>query len=276
MSRSTSIETKLIAGEVRHSAAGESLMAAQNLTLHYGDVTAFRDVTMLIPHRRITALIGPSGCGKSSFLYCLGRLVDHFPTARMEGRVWLGNSDIYGSSDDMMSLRRQLGVVFQKPAPFPFSVRKNMELALREHGVRDRDQLAERVESSLRRVGLWNEIKTRLNKPATALSGGQQQRLVIARALALQPQVLLMDEPCSALDPIASGIVEDLIAELGTQYTIVLVTHNLAQARRVADDVAFFWVRNGSGTVIEHATAEELFEAPANTLTKMYVSGARG
>jgi len=221
-------------------------------------------------------LIGPSGCGKSSFIYCLAGLIRQFPEARLSGRIELEGMPLYDGPQESPAVCQRIGVVFQKPVPFPFSIRKNMWLPLQERGIRDRDRLDAVTEAQLRRVGLWKEVRGRLNRPATILSGGQQQRLCIARALTLNPSVLLMDEPCSALDPLASGTVEDLIAELGRDQAVVLVTHNVAQARRIADEVAFFWFRDGSGVLIEHAEARRFFHSPLDPLTKMYLSGVRG
>ncbi len=248
----------------------------ENLTLRYGDKTALEAVTLTVPPGRITALIGPSGCGKTSLLNCLNRLTDLIPGCRVSGRVRVGDLDVLDPKTDVLTLRRRVGMIFQKPNPFPFSVRRNLEFPLREHGVRDRRKLAERVETALRDVGLWDEVKDRLNGPATALSGGQQQRLCLARALALAPEVLLLDEPCSALDPISSGVVEDLIVRLRDRLTLLIVTHNLAQARRMADEAAFFWVRDGAGRLVEHGPARQLFEEPKQTLTADYITGMRG
>ena len=177
---------------------------------------------------------------------------------------------------DVIALRRRVGMIFQKPNPFPLSIRKNLEFPLREHGMRDRSTLDQTIEQALRDVGLWDEVKDRLSTPALSLSGGQQQRLSIARALALKPEILLLDEPCSALDPISSGIVEDLIKSLKGRYTLVIVTHNLAQARRIADSVAVFWVQNGTGRLIEYGTSRQVFESPRESLTSAYVNGTRG
>lgn len=186
------------------------------------------------------------------------------------------NLDVLAPSTNVIQLRRRIGMIFQKPNPFPLSIRKNIEFPLREHGRHDRIQVAQTIETVLRDVGLWDEVKDRLDSPALALSGGQQQRLCIARALALSPEVLLMDEPCSALDPLSSGVVEDLIVSLRGRYTILIVTHNLAQARRIADYAALFWVQNGTGRLIETGTAKQIFEEPRDPLTAAYVSGMRG
>ena len=248
----------------------------ERLSLHYGQTPAFQDVALVINQGCITALVGPSGCGKTSFLSSLNRLTDLIPECRLSGRIRLDGLDVLAPDTDVIHLRRRVGMIFQKPNPFPLSIRKNLEFPLREHGLRDRARLSSMIETGLRDVGLWDEVKDRLESPALALSGGQQQRLCLARALVLSPDVLLMDEPCSALDPLSSGVVEDLIAGLRGRYTIVIVTHNLAQARRIADDAALFWVQNGAGQLIETGTAKQLFEEPRDPLTAAYVSGMRG
>ena len=225
----------------------------------------------------ITALVGPSGCGKTSFLTCLNRLTDLIADCRaLRARITIDTLDVLAPQTDVIQLRRRIGMIFQKPNPFPLSIRRNLEFPLREHGLRDRKQIARTIETTLRDVGLWDEVKNRLDSPALALSGGQQQRLCIARSLALSPEMLLMDEPCSALDPLSSGVVEDLIVSLRGRYTILIVTHNLAQARRIADYAALFWVQNGAGRLIETGTAKQIFEEPRDPLTAAYVSGMRG
>lgn len=252
------------------------LIDIEHLSLHYHQTPAFQDVTLSINQGCITALVGPSGCGKTSFLSCLNRLTDLITGCHVSGRIMIENLDVLAPSTDVIQLRRRIGMIFQKPNPFPLSIRRNLEFPLREHGARDRAQIAQTIETSLRDVGLWEEVKDRLDSPALALSGGQQQRLCIARALALAPDVLLMDEPCSALDPLSSGVVEDLIVDLRGRYTVLIVTHNLAQARRIADYTAFFWVHHGTGRLIEAGTAKQIFEAPCDPLTAAYISGMRG
>ena len=252
------------------------LIEVDGLSLQYGEHRAFSGVSMSIPRGCITALVGPSGCGKSSFLMALNRLSDAIPTARVQGRVALAGEDIRRADVDLVGLRRRVGMIFQKPNPFPFSIRRNLSYPLKEHGIRGKAELDDRIEAVLRDVGLWDEVKDRLDKSALALSGGQQQRLCLARALALHPEVLLLDEPCSALDPIAAAIVEELIGRLRGRLTVVIVTHNLAQARRIADHVALFWARDRGGELIEHGTAKRFFEDPQHELTRAYISGARG
>ena len=254
----------------------QTYLWTDDLTLRYGDKTALANVSLNVTRGRITALVGPSGCGKTSLLHCLNRLTDLIPGCRVSGRVGFGDLDVLDSNTDVMTLRRRVGMIFQKPNPFPFSVRRNLEFPLREHGERDRKALEEKIETALRNVGLWDEVKDRLHTSAQSLSGGQQQRLCLARALALGPEVLLLDEPCSALDPISSGVVEDLIVRLRERYTLIVVTHNLAQARRIADEVALFWVQNGSGQLIEFGDVRQVFEAPQQKLTADYITGMRG
>jgi len=254
----------------------QPLIEVEQLSVHYGQKPAFRDVTLAINQGCITALIGPSGCGKTSFLSSLNRLTDLIPGCRVSGRIRLDGLDVLPPDTDVIRLRRRVGMIFQKPNPFPLSIRKNLEFPLREHGLRDRDRLANTIETGLRDVGLWAEVKDRLDSPALALSGGQQQRLCMARALVLSPDVLLMDEPCSALDPLSSGVVEDLIVGLRGRVTVLIVTHNLAQARRIADYAALFWVQQGAGQLIEAGTVKQIFEEPHDPLTAAYVSGMRG
>ncbi|MBS0149312.1 MAG: phosphate ABC transporter ATP-binding protein [Nitrospira sp.] len=253
-----------------------SFVDVDRLSLHYGEKSAFRDVTLSINKGCITALVGPSGCGKTSFLTCLNRLTDLTAGCHVSGRIMIGTIDVLAHGTNVIQLRRRIGMIFQKPNPFPLSIRRNLEFPLREHGMRDRAQLGTAIETSLRDVGLWDEVKDRLDSPALALSGGQQQRLCIARSLALSPEMLLMDEPCSALDPLSSGVVEDLIISLRGRYTILIVTHNLAQARRISDYAALFWVQNGAGQLVEAGPATQIFEEPRDPLTIAYVNGMRG
>lgn len=248
----------------------------RGLGLSYPGKPAFSGVDLDVRRGAVTAVIGPSGCGKTSFLTCLNRLSDLVRGARVAGSVEVDGQDAFAPSEDVVALRRRVGMIFQTPSPFPLSVRRNIELPLREHGVRGREIIEGAVESTLRAVGLWDEVKDRLDSPARALSGGQQQRLCIARALALEPDALLLDEPCGALDPLSSGVVEDLIASLRGRYTVVIVTHNLAQARRIADDCAFFWMRAGAGSMIEHGPADRIFSSPREELTAAYIAGVRG
>ncbi len=258
-------------------------MQTERLSLYYGKKAAFTEVTMPITAGKITALVGPSGCGKTSFLSCLNRLTDLIPHTKVVGSIHLDGLEILNNRIDALAplaegiaLRRRVGTIFQKPNPFPFSIWKNLAFGLQEHGIKNREKLNWLIETTLQDVGLWNEVKDRLHTSALSLSGGQKQRLCIARALVLQPQVLLFDEPCSALDPISSGVVEDLIASLRGRYTVVIVTHNLAQARRIGDYAALFWVQAEMGRLIEYGTVEQIFTAPQNDLTAGYVNGIRG
>ena len=249
-------------------------LCTKSLCLSYGTRAALHNINLEIPSRAVTAIIGPSGSGKSSFLCCLNRLTDLNDNTTVAGTVHLGDHDVYRDlGNDLSELRRRVGMVFQRPNPFPFSIWKNLALPLRHHGVGDKQEMTRRIESALCRVGLWEEVKGRLREPALGLSGGQQQRLCIARALILEPEVLLMDEPCSALDPLSTKRIEDLIGQIKTLYTIVLVTHDLAQAKRVADQAALFWSVDGVGQLIEQGPAKQLFEQPRHDLTAAYIEG---
>jgi phosphate transport system ATP-binding protein len=244
----------------------------EGLNLFYGDTQALKDVSLQIPERTVTAFIGPSGCGKSTLLRCLNRLNDLVDGVRIEGKVLLQGMDIYGRGVDVPDLRRRVGMVFQKPNPFPKSVYENVAYGLRIQGINQRKVLDEVVERALHRAALWDEVKDRLGKSAFELSGGQQQRLVIARAIAVEPQVILLDEPASALDPISTARIEDLIADLKSEYTVVIVTHNLQQAARVSDYTAFMYL----GELIEFASTEVIFMNPKHERTQDYVTGRFG
>jgi phosphate transport system ATP-binding protein len=248
----------------------------RDLSIGYGQTTVLEDVSLDIYKGCITALIGPSGCGKTSFLAVLNRLTDLIPGARINGQVQFENNNLFAPDLDVLQHRRRVGMIFQKPNPFPLSIYRNLELPLRENGILNRKIIGRKIETALRDVALWDEVYDRLEHPAMALSGGQQQRLCIARALVLEPSVLLMDEPCSALDPISSRVVEKLIFRLQGNYTVIIVTHNLAQARRIANYAAFFWVKERVGQLIEFGQCISLFEKPAHPLTAAYVSGQSG
>jgi phosphate transport system ATP-binding protein len=252
------------------------MIRAEGLCIQYGRTVALKDVSLELEGGAITALVGPSGCGKTSFLSCINRLTDLTEGCCVSGHLAVGGESVLARGLDLLALRRQVGMICQRPNPFPLSIWKNLELPLREHGVKDRTEREQRIEQALKDVGLWGEVKDRLHGSALALSGGQQQRLCIARALALKPEVLLLDEPCSALDPISSGVVEEFVASLRGNCTIVIVTHNLAQARRIADDTAVFWTRDGHGYLLESGSVEQIFEDPHNPLTAAYVKGLRG
>ncbi|HEU4838229.1 MAG TPA: phosphate ABC transporter ATP-binding protein PstB, partial [Micavibrio sp.] len=247
----------------------EIRMAAQGLSVFYGTKQAVFDVELPILTNKVTALIGPSGCGKSTFLRCLNRMNDVVAGCRVAGAVTLDGHDIYDRSVDVILLRQKIGMVFQKANPFPKSIYENVAYGPRIHRLARGADLDALVEGSLERVGLWEEVKDRLDTPGTSLSGGQQQRLCIARAIATEPEVILMDEPCSALDPIATARVEELIRELEKKYTIVIVTHSMAQAQRLSDYTAFFHL----GKIIEAGETGQIFQAPVHAQTKDYVSG---
>lgn len=251
----------------------EAKMSATGVSVYYGDKKAIDDVSISIPEKYVTAFIGPSGCGKSTFLRALNRMNDTIPSARVEGKIELDSEDIYSSAMDVVRLRARVGMVFQKPNPFPKSIYENIAYGPRIHGIfHDKDDLDQIVEKSLSRAGLWNEVKDRLNDPGTALSGGQQQRLCIARAIAVDPEVILMDEPCSALDPIATAKIEELIAELSDRYAIVIVTHSMQQAARVSQRTAFFHL----GSIVEYGRTSDIFTTPIEQRTKDYITGRYG
>ena len=244
----------------------------EKLNLFYGSNHALKDIDMRIRAHAVTALIGPSGCGKSTFLKTLNRMNDLIDNVRIEGRVCLDGEDIYAPGTDITQLRKRVGMVFQQPNPFPMSIYDNIAYGPRVHGIRETGRLDEIVENSLRGAAIWDEVKDRLKKSALRMSGGQQQRLCIARALAVEPEVLLMDEPTSALDPASTMKVEELMSELKTKYTVVVVTHNMQQAARVSDDTAFFLM----GEVIEFDTARNLFSRPRDRRTGDYIGGRFG
>lgn len=248
------------------------IITVEDLNLWYGSTQALHHVSMEIPEKSITALIGPSGCGKSTFLKTLDRMNDLVPGVCIEGTVRYDGRDIFAPDVDVNELRRQVGMVFQKPNPFPMSIYDNVAYGPRTHGVRSRAKLDEIVEQSLRSAAIWDEVKDRLKKNALGLSGGQQQRLCIARALAVEPQVLLMDEPTSALDPISTSKIEELAIELKKQYTIVIVTHNMQQALRISDRTAFFLL----GELIEYDDTERIFSTPSQKKTEDYITGRFG
>ncbi len=250
-----------------------------DLNVYYGSFKAVEDVTMTVEPRSVTAFIGPSGCGKSTFLRTLNRMHEVVPGGRVEGRVLLDDQDLYAASVDPVAVRRTVGMVFQRPNPFPtMSVFENVASGLRLNGLRDKEAVAERVEASLRGAHLWAEVKDRLARPGAGLSGGQQQRLCIARAIAVEPQVLLMDEPCSALDPISTLAIEELIGELRTRFTICIVTHNMQQAARVSARTAFFNLTETGrpGRLIEMGETAQIFGNPAQRATEDYISGRFG
>ncbi|MEY3051047.1 MAG: hypothetical protein RLY31_832 [Bacteroidota bacterium] len=244
----------------------------KELQLRFGTKQVLKDIRLDIPANRIVALVGPSGCGKSTLLRSINRLHDLHPDARLSGEILLDGEDILTDQADVVAVRRRIGMVFQKPNPFPKSIFENVAFGLKINGVRKKSALREQVERVLRQSSLWEEVHDRLDKPALDLSGGQQQRLCIARAIAIRPEVLLMDEPCSALDPISTRKVEQLMLQLKQEYTILIVTHNMQQARRVADRTAFMYL----GEIIEYGETAQIFESPVSELTRNYVQGHFG
>ena len=249
-----------------------SIITTKDLCLWYGSTQALKNVNIEIPERSITALIGPSGCGKSTFLKTLNRMNDLIPSVKIEGTVTYGGQDIFAPSVDVNDLRKEIGMVFQKPNPFPMSIYDNIAYGPRTHGIKSKVQLDEIVEEALQGAAIWDEVKDRLKKSALGLSGGQQQRLCIARALAVKPKVLLMDEPTSALDPISTSKIEDLTQQLKKEYTIIMVTHNMQQAVRISDNTAFFLL----GELVEYGETERIFSMPRDKRTEDYITGRFG
>lgn len=253
--------------------ATDAKMNAKDVSVYYSDKKAIDNVSIEIPSKYVTSFIGPSGCGKSTFLRALNRMNDTIPTARVEGEITLDGEDIYKSKMDVVQLRARVGMVFQKPNPFPKSIYDNIAYGPKIHGIaQGKEELDEIVERSLVRAGLWNEVKDRLTDSGTALSGGQQQRLCIARAIAVDPEVILMDEPCSALDPIATAKIEELIADLNENYAIVIVTHSMQQAARVSQRTAFFHL----GHIVEYGRTSDIFTNPLEQQTQDYITGRYG
>jgi phosphate transport system ATP-binding protein len=270
--RTHAIDMKSILSGREDSGQNDCAIRIENLNLHYGDKQALLKVNMEIPKRKVTAYIGPSGCGKSTLLRCINRMNDLVDSARIDGKILLDNENIYDKSVKVAELRRRVGMVFQKPNPFPKSISENVAYGLRIQGINDKRTLDETVENALRGAALWDEVKDRLNDNALGLSGGQQQRLVIARAIAIEPEVLLLDEPASALDPISTLKIEELINELKVKYTIVIVTHNMQQAARVSDYTAFMYM----GELIEIDSTSQLFTNPKKKQTEDYITGRYG
>ncbi len=255
------------------SIGGEAKVATREVSVRYGDKIALDHVSMEVPDRAVTACIGPSGCGKSTFLRCINRMNDTIDTARVTGSVTIDGEEVNDRSVDPVVLRARVGMVFQKPNPFPKTIYENVAYGPRIHALAsDREQLDSIVETSLKKAGLWDEVADRLNQPGTSLSGGQQQRLVIARAIAVNPEIILMDEPCSALDPIATARIEELIDELRENYTLIIVTHSMAQAARVSQMTAFFHL----GALVEYGPTEEIFTNPRDQRTQDYITGRFG
>lgn len=249
-----------------------SKISVKDLDLYYGDFKALKNINIEIEPNEITAFIGPSGCGKSTLLRCLNRMNDLVEGCRIEGNVLLGGTDIYGKNVDVNLLRKKVGMVFQKPNPFPMSIYDNIAYGPRTHGIKNKAQLDEIVETSLKNAAIWDECKDRLKSSALGMSGGQQQRLCIARALACQPEVILMDEPTSALDPISTSKIEELVLELKKKYTVVIVTHNMQQAVRISDKTAFFLL----GDLVEYGQTDQIFSVPKDKRTENYITGRFG
>ncbi|WP_284155513.1 phosphate ABC transporter ATP-binding protein PstB [Sulfuricystis multivorans] len=259
-------------GRVLLEPSSDHVLHVDRLNLHYGDNHALKDINLQIPRNRVTAFIGPSGCGKSTLLRCFNRMNDLVDSCRIEGRILLDGKNIYDKDVNVALLRRRVGMVFQKPNPFPKSIYENVAYGLRIMGVNDKTTLDGAVERALRGAALWDEVKDRLHESGMSLSGGQQQRLVIARAIALQPEVLLLDEPCSALDPISTAKIEELIDELKSAYTIIIVTHNMQQAARISDVTAYMYL----GELIEFGATDEIFIKPKDKRTEDYITGRFG
>ncbi len=245
---------------------------AKNLNVYYGDNHVLKDISLSIKENSVTAFIGPSGCGKSTFLRTLNRMNDYIDSFKKKGKVYIDGQEIYDKKIRVEELRRKVGMVFQKPNPFPKTIYENVAYGLRIHGITNKLEINERVEKSLKQAALWGEVKDKLNKPALSLSGGQQQRLCIARTLAVKPTIILMDEPASALDPLSTAKIEELIQELKEKYTIVIVTHNMQQAARVSDRTAFFYL----GDLVEYDKTSVIFTNPANKQTENYITGRFG
>jgi phosphate transport system ATP-binding protein len=280
--RGVSLRTDNIEAGSAGLPAQEMIMESRDLQVHYGDYLAVRNVNLQIHRNEITALIGPSGCGKSTIIRCFNRMNDLIPSAKVGGTVLYRGIDLYGPEANAGEVRRRIGMVFQKPNPFPKSIYDNVAFGPRVNGKPSKSETDELVETSLKRAALWEEVKDRLKQPAFSLSGGQQQRLCIARALAVDPDVLLMDEPCSALDPIATGRIEDLMHEIKGQYPIVIVTHNMQQAARVSDRTAFFNTEvdadatRPTGVLVEYDATRKIFSTPSDPRTEQYITGRMG
>ena len=249
----------------------KNILEITDLKLEYGSNKAFQNISLEIPRNKVTALVGPSGCGKSSFLSCINRMVELEKNAKITGDILFNSESVFDIP--ATTLRQKIALVYQQPTPFPFSIQKNFQIPLSEFKLDEIWQ--DKMLRCLKAVGLYDEVKDRLDSSALSLSGGQQQRLCIARALALEPQIILMDEPCSALDPISSKVIEDLIVKLSKEFTIIIVTHNLAQAKRVSDNMAFFWWCHGAGCLMEHDTTDNIFNSPKSEITSNYILGER-
>ena len=271
------MDTQIFATDDRQRSVNATKLHASDVSLFYGKFQALRNISLDIPERAVTAIIGPSGCGKSSFLRLFNRMNDLIYDARVTGKVALDDIDIYAKDIDTVEVRKRVGMVFQRPNPFPMSIFENVAFGPRRHGMKSRAELAAIVEKSLRQAALWDEVKDKLDQSGLALSGGQQQRLCIARVLAVEPEVILMDEPCSALDPVATLKIEDLMRLLCAEYTIIIVTHNMQQAARVSDVTAFFMMeQDRAGILVESGPTSQLFTNPKDKCTEDYITGRFG
>ncbi len=273
MSMQQTLTPRLVADNTAAKPDDAPLVSARNVNVFYADKQALKGITLDVPENRVTSLIGPSGCGKTTFLKCINRMNDLIDICRVQGEITIEGQDIYARNVDVVALRAHVGMVFQRPNPFPKSIFENVAYGLRIHGLTtSKSDLAERVERSLRRAALWDEVKDRLDQPGNGLSGGQQQRLCIARAIAIEPKIILMDEPASALDPIATAKIEELIDELRTNFTIIIVTHSMQQAARVSQHTAFFHM----GEMVEYGKTKHLFTSPRDERTQNYITGRIG
>ncbi len=277
MNRMTGLTTTVnVHDDVQKPALSPPGIVIDKVSVCYDGKAVIRNATLTVPAGELMALVGPSGCGKTSLLHSVNRMTDSIPGCAVSGSVWLDGENILGVGVPALQVRRRIGLVFQQPNPFPLSIAENIRFPLREHGLRNKARLNEQMEQVLQAVGLWEEVCDRLHKPALSLSGGQQQRLCMARALALEPEVLLLDEPCSALDPIATEVIEDMIVNLKGRYTLLMVTHNLAQARRIADHVTVCWVDDQCGCVVESGSRESIFVNSSHPVTRAYCCGDKG
>lgn len=255
---------------------GNNFVFTKNACVYYGQAPAVKNINLTFKEKSITSIIGPSGCGKSTYIRGFNRMNDLIPNAKATGEWQIGGQDVYAKKTDVTTLRKNVGMVFQKPNPFPMSIFDNVAFGPRQHGIRKKSELKDIVEQCLKRAALWDEVKDKLKENAFSLSGGQQQRLCIARALAVQPKVILMDEPCSALDPIATLKIEELMRELAQDYTIIAVTHNMQQAARISNNVAFFLNEGEGGVLVEYGTADDIFTNPKDKRTEDYITGRFG
>ncbi|MDH5545956.1 MAG: ATP-binding cassette domain-containing protein [Gammaproteobacteria bacterium] len=268
------LNTNISTTDLTETLSKPTILECENLSTKFHQQYAFKDISLSFDFNKIHAIVGPSGCGKTSFLMSINRINQHLHGCSSEGKINYKGKNILTLDADLTMLRRQIGFVFQTPQPFPFSIEKNFTIPLKAHGIRNRQEIADRIEHFLKLTGLWNEVKSRLHLPALALSGGQQQRLLIARTLALEPELVLLDEPCSALDPISTRKIEDLLIDQRSRHTFIVVTHNLSQAKRIADTTTVFWQDHDHGIVLEHNSSQHIFSSSALPLTRRYIQSA--